>query len=181
MFMKKVDIEILSGSKKPMMIFGLIFIALGLLAILLPVAASVTIELFVGVLFILGGISGLLMALQRYQGSTWWLHAVFGLISVALGMSFIFNPTSGLISLTLILVFIFAIEGALTVNWAMQLRDKSRKWFWMLFSGITPLVLATIVLAGLPHTATWIIGFLIGINFLTTGISFITLATAIDK
>ena len=43
-------------------------------------------------------------------------------------------------------------------------RELAGAWGWMLASGIVDLVLATIILAGLPGTAAWAIGLLVGIN-----------------
>jgi uncharacterized membrane protein HdeD (DUF308 family) len=46
----------------------------------------------------------------------------------------------------------------------------------MLASGIVDLVLAAIILAGLPGTAAWAIGLLVGINLLFGGVSMIAMA-----
>ncbi len=41
-------------------------------------------------------------------------------------------------------------------------RALSGRWAWMLASGVVDLVLAGIVLAGLPADAFWVLGLLVG-------------------
>ena len=46
----------------------------------------------------------------------------------------------------------------------------------MLASGIVDLILAAIIFAGLPGTAAWAIGLLVGINMIFGGVSLIAMA-----
>ena len=46
----------------------------------------------------------------------------------------------------------------------------------MLASGIVDLILATIIFAGLPGTAAWAIGLLVGINMVFGGSALIAMA-----
>ena len=55
-------------------------------------------------------------------------------------------------------------------------RELSGRWGWMLMSGIVDLVLAVMIFAGLPSTAVWAIGLLVGINMVFGGIALIAMA-----
>ena len=46
----------------------------------------------------------------------------------------------------------------------------------MLFSGIVDLALSVMIFAGLPSTATWAIGLLVGINMIFGGAALIGMA-----
>jgi uncharacterized membrane protein HdeD (DUF308 family) len=59
----------------------------------------------------------------------------------------------------------------------MQHRPK-KGWGWLAFNGFATLAMGTLLIAGLPSTALWAIGLLLGINFLTSGIAFVALANA---
>jgi uncharacterized membrane protein HdeD (DUF308 family) len=48
----------------------------------------------------------------------------------------------------------------------------------MLLSGIIDLILAAIIFAGLPGTAAWALGLLVGINMLFGGAALIAMALA---
>jgi uncharacterized membrane protein HdeD (DUF308 family) len=78
-----------------------------------------------------------------------------------------------------VLIAFFAVEGIATIMYAVEHRAQlSSRWFWMLASGIVDLILAGIVFAGLPGTAAWALGLLVGINMLFGGVAMIGMALA---
>ena len=75
------------------------------------------------------------------------------------------------------LILFFLIEGVASIMFAIEHRRQlSGRWAWMLASGIVDLVLAAIIFAGLPGTAAWAIGLIVGINMLFAGTSIIAMA-----
>ena len=80
------------------------------------------------------------------------------------------SPVTGAVSLTLLLIVFFIIEGVASIMYAFEhKRELSGRWGWMLVSGIIDLILAAIIWAGLPGTAAWALGLLVGINLLFGG------------
>jgi uncharacterized membrane protein HdeD (DUF308 family) len=83
----------------------------------------------------------------------------------------------GVLSLTLVLIAFFVIEGIASIMFALDhKRELSGRWGWMLASGIIDLILATIILAGLPGTAVWALWLLVGINMVFGGSALIAMA-----
>ena len=69
------------------------------------------------------------------------------------------------------------IEGVATIMFALDhKRDLSGQWGFMLLSGVIDLILAAIILAGLPGTAAWALGILVGINMVFGGSAMIAMA-----
>jgi uncharacterized membrane protein HdeD (DUF308 family) len=86
-------------------------------------------------------------------------------------------PLSGVLSLTLVLIVYFLIEGVASIMFALEhKRELSGRWGWMLASGIIDLIMAAIIFAGLPGTAVWAIGMLVGINMVFGGSALIAMA-----
>jgi uncharacterized membrane protein HdeD (DUF308 family) len=86
-------------------------------------------------------------------------------------------PISGAISLTLLLIVFFVIEGVASIMYALEhKKELTGRWAWMLVSGVIDLILAGIIMAGLPGTAAWALGLLVGINMLFGGTSMIAIA-----
>ena len=86
-------------------------------------------------------------------------------------------PLSGALSLTLVLIVFFAIEGIVSIMFALDhKRQLSGRWGLMLVSGIVDLVLGAMIVAGLPSTAAWAIGLLVGINMVFGGSALIAMA-----
>ena len=77
------------------------------------------------------------------------------------------------------MIAFFIVEGIVTLMFALEHRAQlSGRWRWMLASGIVDLILAGIIFAGLPETATWALGLLVGINLLFGGTAMIGMALA---
>ena len=88
-------------------------------------------------------------------------------------------PISGTISLTLVLIAFFIVEGIVSIMYAIEHRNQlTGQWGWMILSGIIDLILAAIIFAGLPGTAVWALGLLVGINMLFGGAALIAMALA---
>jgi uncharacterized membrane protein HdeD (DUF308 family) len=101
---------------------------------------------------------------------------VVGIVAGALLLRW---PVTGSLSLTLVLAAFFIVEGVATIMYAVEHRNQlSGRWGWMLVSGIVDLILAGIIVAGLPGTALWALGLLVGINLIFGGIAMIGMATA---
>jgi uncharacterized membrane protein HdeD (DUF308 family) len=71
----------------------------------------------------------------------------------------------------------FIIEGVLSIMYAVEhKRELTGQWGWMLVSGIIDLILAAMIWGGLPSTAAWALGLLVGINMLFGGSAMIAMA-----
>jgi uncharacterized membrane protein HdeD (DUF308 family) len=99
------------------------------------------------------------------------------LIAIAVGLILLAQPIAGAVSLTLVLIVFFVVEGVATIMYALEhRRELSGRWEWMLVSGIIDLVLAVIIFAGLPGTAAWALGLLVGINMVFGGVALVAIA-----
>jgi uncharacterized membrane protein HdeD (DUF308 family) len=102
------------------------------------------------------------------------LSAVLGIV---VGAVLLASPLTGAFSLTLVLVAFFLVEGAVSIMFALDhKRELSGQWGWMLVSGIIDLGLAIMIFAGLPSTAAWAVGLLVGINMIFGGSALIAMA-----
>jgi uncharacterized membrane protein HdeD (DUF308 family) len=161
------------------LIEGIILVVLGLAAVVLPVIATLAFTLVIGWLFLISGGVGLVTTFwMRHAPGFWWslLSAVVALVA---GIILLRWPVSGSVSLTLVLIAFFVIEGIVTIFYAIEHRAQlSSRWAWMLASGIVDLVLAGIIFAGLPQSSLWALGLLVGINLVFGGTAMIGMALA---
>ena len=156
---------------------GIILVILGLAAIIVPPIATLAVEILFGWLFLISGIAGLITTfmMRRAPGFGWSL--VSAILGIAVGIVLLAWPLSGVLTLTLVLIVFFTIEGIASIMFALEhKRELSGRWGWMLASGIIDLILAAIILAGLPGTAAWSLGLLVGINMVFGGTALIGMA-----
>jgi len=154
---------------------GIVLVLLGLLAIIVPPIATLAVAIFLGWLFLISGVVGLITTFMMRNLPGFWWALLSGLLAIAAGVVLIAFPVSGAISLTLVLIVFFIVEGIASIMYALEHRGSGR-WAWMLASGVVDLILAAIILVGLPGTAAWAIGLIVGINMLFGGTSMIAMA-----
>jgi uncharacterized membrane protein HdeD (DUF308 family) len=158
---------------------GIILVILGLIAILLPPLATITFTILIGWLFLISGIVGLVTTFMMRQAPGFWWSLLSGILGVAAGIVLLIWPISGALSLTLLLSAFFIVEGVASIMYAIDHRNQlTGRWGWMLVSGIVDLILAAIIIAGLPGTAAWALGLLVGINLVFGGTALIGMALA---
>jgi len=153
---------------------GIVLILLGAIAIVIPPLATLAVTIFLGWLFLISGMVGLATSfwMRHAPGFLWSL--ISALLGVVVGVLLIASPLSGAFSLTLVLIAFFVIEGVASIMFALDhKRELSGRWGWMLFSGIVDLALSVMIFAGLPSTAAWAIGLLVGINMIFGGAALI--------
>jgi uncharacterized membrane protein HdeD (DUF308 family) len=156
---------------------GIVLVILGTLALLAPVIASVAATVFFGWLLLLSGVIGLVTTFRaRHAPGFWWslLSAVIGIVA---GILLLGWPLLGTLSLTAVLIAFLLAEGAVSIMYALEHRNAlSGRWGWMLASGILDVGLGVLLFIGLPGTAQWALGLLLGINMIFGGWALIFMA-----
>jgi uncharacterized membrane protein HdeD (DUF308 family) len=161
------------------LIEGILLVILGIAAIVLPEVATLAFTLVIGWLFLISGGVGLVTTFWMRNAPGFWWALLSAVVAIAAGVVLLLWPINGVISLTLLLIAFFVIEGIATIMYAMEHKNQlSGRWGWMLASGIVDLILAGIIFAGLPGTAAWALGLLVGINMLFGGTAMIGMALA---
>jgi len=154
-----------------------VLLILGTLAILAPVVASVAATVFFGWLLLISGIVGLITTFRARQAPGFWWSLASALLGIIAGGLLLVWPVQGTLSLTAVLIAFLLIEGVVSIMYALEHRNAlSGRWGWVLASGALDVLLGLLLLFGLPGTALWALGLLIGINMLFGGWSLIFMA-----
>jgi len=156
---------------------GIVLVLLGVLAIVVPQVATLAVAIFLGWLFLISGVAGLVTTFMARHAPGFWWSLISAVLAIAAGLVLLARPVVGAVSLTLLLIVFFVIEGVASIMYALEhKKDMSGQWGWMLISGIIDLVLAVMIWAGLPTTAEWALGLLVGINMVFGGTALIAMA-----
>ena len=161
---------------------GIVLSVLGLAAIVVPPIAGLLTTLFLGWLFLIAGIVGLVATLRARQAPGFGWSLLSALVAVIAGCVLLWNPLQGLVTLTYVLIAFFIVDGILMIGLAIaHRRQLSGKWEWMMVNGVIDLILAGIVISGLPGTLVWALGLLVGIDMAFGGASLIAMALEARK
>jgi uncharacterized membrane protein HdeD (DUF308 family) len=158
-------------------VWAILLIVFGFLAIALPLGTSLGVVMIVAWLIILSGGFQFVHAFQsKGAGHIVWklLVAVVYLIA---GIYFLTHPLLGLASFTLALAFFFVAEGVMDLVGYFQNRGAEGAG-WILFDGIVTLILGILVWRHWPSSSGWVIGTLVGISMLMTGTTRLMLSLA---
>jgi uncharacterized membrane protein HdeD (DUF308 family) len=159
------------------LIEGIVLLILGAIAVCVPPVATVTVEILIGWLILLSGVLGLVMTFQTRGSPGFGWSLLSAAVGIAAGVVLLLWPLSGVLTLTVILTAFLTVEGVVSIMYALaHRRESSSRWQMMLLSGIVDLILAGLILAGLPGTAAWAIGLIVGINLLFGGVALVAIA-----
>ncbi len=171
----------IAAHRNMFLVEGVIIAILGVFAVLMPFITSLAVEIMIGWLFIAGGLlRGLALMRAKHMPGYWW-SMLGAILAIALGIVLVARPLQGVVTLTMVLVGLFLIEGFAAIFSALDFRHHMSGWGWTLFSGIVDLVLAFLIWQGWPASSAWVIGLLTGINLFFLGLSLVMLALAAPK
>ena len=105
------------------LILGILSIAFGIFVLANPVAASISVTLLAGILFMLSG--GIQFVAGFGEEGAWgkFLGIGLGVLMLLLGLSLIWHPLQGVISLTMLVAILFAASGVARLITAFQMRE----------------------------------------------------------
>lgn len=159
------------------MFLGVVLIIAGAVAIGFPLFTTVVFKIFLGWLFLIGGVVQVVHAFYTQKWSEFFLDLLIGILYVVVGAWLAFFPFTGIITLTILLAALFVVEGVLEIGMGFRIRPRDG-WVWLVISGIIAVAAGVLIFAGLPSTAEWAIGLLVGINLIFSGFSYVFLASA---
>jgi uncharacterized membrane protein HdeD (DUF308 family) len=161
---------------------GVVLIVLGLGAMMIPFVAGLATTVFLGWLFAIAGVAGLVSTFRSWKapGSKWALLSAIAALVVACVL--LFDPVLGLVTLTYVLTAYFILDGCLVISLAIShRREMSKGWGWMLVNGLVDLFIALMILTGMPGSLVWVLGLFVGIDLLFGGFSLMAMSLEARK
>jgi uncharacterized membrane protein HdeD (DUF308 family) len=146
---------------------GIAFIVVGVLALMMAPLASLATGIYVGSMLCVAGGFAFVGGLSHIKRGGGWLAAVLGLLSIIVGIAFLYNPAAGAVTLVwmigawLIVGGIFEFATAFTTPFGKG---------WLVFVGIVDLALGAIILMMDPNQAFAFLGYYVGISFIFRGL-----------
>ncbi|NMT65126.1 HdeD family acid-resistance protein [Marinobacter orientalis] len=155
---------------------GIVFLVLGIAAIAFPFVATLSLEIAIGILFVIAGVA---QAVQSFSVPRWggfFLSLGLAALALIIGLLMLFYPLAGVITLTGLVAAFFLIAGTFKTAFALQVKPAIG-WGLLLTGGLLSLALGLLILFQLAEAYPWILGLLLGIDFIFTGIWMIALAS----
>jgi uncharacterized membrane protein HdeD (DUF308 family) len=172
--------ENLIKSKRRFYLIGGIMSLLGLLSLSMPLLASFAIETLIGCLILAVGVCQAVNALKGFgEGDRPWQSTFMAVISFAAGAIFLLHPLAGIITIGILLSAYFMADGITKVIEYFRLREINGSG-WVLVSGILGIILSVMMWKNF-FTGASMVGIILGINLLFSGISLIILGRGCSR
>ena len=156
---------------------GIALLVAGVLSLLSPLAAGLSVTLIVGALLLLGGITQLVLVFQAGSIGEGLLMALIGVLWIIAGGYSMTQPASALGAMTLFLAAYFIASGIIEAIGAFGARPDEG-WGWLLFSGIVSVVLGGMIWSQFPVSGQWAVGVLVGVRMLMSGSALMAIGSA---
>jgi uncharacterized membrane protein HdeD (DUF308 family) len=164
---------------KAFLVEGIVLVILGLAAMIVPPLAGLAVTIFLGWMFLVSGIAGLVVTIWARAMPGFWWSLISAALAILAGGILLARPLQGLFTLTVVIGVYFVAEGVATIMYALEhRRELSGRSSWLLVAGLMDIIIAFFIIAGLPGSAEWAIGLLVGINLLFGGATLIGMALA---
>jgi uncharacterized membrane protein HdeD (DUF308 family) len=175
------DSASVAGTGKGNMIWGILMLICGFLAITLPLASGIGVAIVIGWLLLISGVWHLLFGFRSGSGIGGFLwQLLLAIVYGAAGLMVLLYPLAGLAWLTLVLATFLLIEAALEFVLYFNIRRRVNSG-WVLVDGIITLLLGILIWAQWPFSSAWAVGTLIGVSLIFSGISRLMLSSAVSR
>jgi uncharacterized membrane protein HdeD (DUF308 family) len=156
---------------------GILFVILGTIGLGMVVGLTLVSVLFLGVILLIAGLSQIIDVFRskQWKGATW--HALIAILYLIAGAAIIYDPFLASTIITALIAWILIVIGTTRLMMAFSLR-QSAGWGWLLFAGLTAIILGILILLQWPYSGLWVLGLFIAIELLVNGWTYIFIAIA---
>lgn len=172
--------EALKAKAGTLRTLGIVFIVLGSIAIIVPELATIFATTFIGAMVLMSGLTYLWLAFHMRGAWNIVADLLLGALSVFAGAYLLIWPLEGAAILTIVMAAWFIATGLLKAWHAFEMRGV-HGWIWGVVSGLVSILLGVIIFSGLPGSATWALGLLLGIDLLFFGWALVALHGAVKR
>jgi uncharacterized membrane protein HdeD (DUF308 family) len=161
-------------------VLSVLMIVAGVLAIIVPPVSGIAVTILVGWLLVFRGATHMVYAWHTRRSGGLLLEILLGIIYIVAGGYLLLHPMAGLASLTFVLAVYLLLEAILEFILSFQLRPLPGSG-WLLFDGIITLILAIMIWRTWPTSTMWVIGTLVGISMILSGVARLMISLAVRR
>lgn len=164
------------------LILGVIFIAIGIWAIITPTATYLSLAILFSVTFFVTGILEIIFSIShRKQLDGWGWSLTSGILVLIIGLILILNPQISIITLPLFVGFVVLYRSMMAIAWSIELKKYGvSNWGWLLFAGILGVIFSFLLIMN-PVITGLTVAVLTGIALITIGIFHIHFSIELKK
>ena len=158
---------------------GVVLTLMGIAGLVYSLAFTLGVVIFIGWMFLVGGVLEVAHAIFRKGWQGFWLDLLSGVLTTVAGVFILLHPVAGASILTVLLGIVFLIGGIFRVGVGVAMNNPYRGWF--ILQGVIEIVLGGLILAQWPVSAVWVIGTFVAIDLLISGLRLVSFGLEVRK
>jgi uncharacterized membrane protein HdeD (DUF308 family) len=175
---QNTPVQMVRNSSTVSVLWGVLLIVLGIMAMGSPYLAAVAVNVVVAWLILVAGIVHVVLAFRAHGAGSMIWKLLVGIAYLCIGGYLILHPVLGVATLTLALASLFLIEGILNIVLFVKMRPMQGS-IWVLVDGIVTLLLGLMIYMQWPSSSAWAIGILVGVSLIFSGVARVMLSLAV--
>ncbi|MGA7372213.1 MAG: HdeD family acid-resistance protein [Methyloceanibacter sp.] len=163
------------------LIQGVLMLVTGVLALIYPWIASVTIVRLLGWFLIISGMLQGIGLISAREVPYFWLEVISAVLAIVIGLLLLRHIDAGMLFFGVLFIVYFMIEGILKTMFALTIRPLPN-WGLVLASGLIGIALSVYLWTNLSTTGSmWMLGVLLGILLVVEGAALTSLAWRVRR
>lgn len=164
------------------LLLGLLYIALGIYLMFVPLASYVALSILFSVAMFVSGLLEISFAISNKKNiSSWGWYLTGGIVDLILGVFLMANPGLSMEALPFILAFWLLFRGFAATGYSMDLkRFGTRNWGWYMAFGILA-ILCSIGIIWQPSVGVFTLVYMLAYTLLIIGIFRVMLAFELKR
>lgn len=152
---------------------GVILVLAGLVGLVYTSVATLTSMFLFGWLLLIGGVVGLLQAVQSRKSNYFWLAVIVAAINIAAGFVILRRPEASAEALTMFAALLFLTGGVFRLVGSLVVRGSN--FGLALVQGAFGVLLGVLILSNWPGNSLYVIGTFFSLALLFDGLSLVAL------
>src|SRR5882724_8451402 len=103
---------------------GILLVILGLAAMIVPPLASLAVTIFLGWMFLISGVAGLVLTFWARRMPGFWWSLISAVLAIGAGIILLAQPVQGTLTLTIVVGAYFLAEGVANIMYALEHRKE---------------------------------------------------------
>ncbi|MEZ6124765.1 MAG: DUF308 domain-containing protein [Planctomycetaceae bacterium] len=153
-------------------------VALGVCAMAAPRLASLSVDLIIGFVLLLAGVSEMAFCWEFRSMAGATLRFLRSICFAASGATLLLIPYFGIAALSFVLGALFLSEGVVRL---LQASWLTRNRGYVVADGVASLGLGLVILVGWPSSSVFVLGSLVGIRLLLSGLLLLIIGTSLRR
>lgn len=158
-------------------LLGIALIICGFIAVTFPIFSTIGVVITLGIVLLVAGIATIVTSFITGNWSAFLVQLLMGILYTVLGFMMAESPLVSAVALTMLVASFAIVGGAFRIIAALALRFSH--WGWMLASGLIAILFGVVVLRHFPEAALWLIGLMLGLDLIFSGVNWLMLSLAI--